>query len=63
MRRGVQLSYQALYRVWRPQSFIDVVGQEHVTQTLQNALLQDKISHAYFFLVHVVQGKQVLQKF
>jgi DNA polymerase-3 subunit gamma/tau len=43
------LSYQALYRVWRPQSFIDVVGQEHVTQTLQNALIQDKISHAYLF--------------
>jgi DNA polymerase III subunit gamma/tau len=43
------LSYQALYRVWRPQAFIDVVGQEHVTKTLQNALLQDKISHAYLF--------------
>jgi DNA polymerase III subunit gamma/tau len=43
------VSYQALYRVWRPQNFIDVVGQEHVTKTLQNALLQDKISHAYLF--------------
>lgn len=43
------MSYQALYRVWRPQNFIDVVGQEHVTKTLQNALLQDKISHAYLF--------------
>lgn len=43
------MSYQALYRVWRPQTFIDVVGQEHVTQTLQNALLQQKISHAYLF--------------
>ncbi len=43
------MSYQALYRVWRPQSFQDVVGQEHVTKTLQNALLQDKISHAYLF--------------
>jgi len=43
------LAYQALYRVWRPQSFIDVVGQEHVTKTLQNALLQQKISHAYLF--------------
>lgn len=43
------MSYQALYRVWRPQSFRDVVGQEHVTQTLQNALLQEKISHAYLF--------------
>lgn len=43
------MSYQALYRVWRPQQFLDVVGQEHVTKTLQNALLQDKISHAYLF--------------
>ncbi|GAA0337021.1 DNA polymerase III subunit gamma/tau [Bacillus carboniphilus] len=43
------MSYQALYRVWRPQSFQDVVGQEHVTRTLQNALLQNKISHAYLF--------------
>ncbi|KAB7704001.1 DNA polymerase III subunit gamma/tau [Bacillus aerolatus] len=43
------MSYQALYRVWRPQNFIDVVGQEHITKTLQNALLQQKISHAYLF--------------
>lgn len=43
------MSYQALYRVWRPQQFLDVVGQEHVTKTLQNALLQQKISHAYLF--------------
>lgn len=43
------MSYQALYRVWRPQIFEDVVGQEHVTKTLQNALLQQKISHAYLF--------------
>ncbi|MCQ6282736.1 DNA polymerase III subunit gamma/tau [Bacillus sp. EB600] len=43
------MAYQALYRVWRPQTFIDVVGQEHVTKTLQHALLQQKISHAYLF--------------
>jgi DNA polymerase III subunit gamma/tau len=43
------LAYKALYRVWRPQTFFDVVGQEHVTKTLQNALLQQKISHAYLF--------------
>jgi DNA polymerase-3 subunit gamma/tau len=43
------LSYQALYRVWRPQQFSDVVGQEHITKTLQNALLQQKTSHAYLF--------------
>jgi DNA polymerase III subunit gamma/tau len=43
------VSYQALYRVWRPQQFRDVVGQEHITKTLQNALLQEKFSHAYLF--------------
>ncbi len=49
LKGAMFLAYQALYRVWRPQAFIDVVGQEHVTQTLQNALLQQKISHAYLF--------------
>lgn len=43
------MGYQALYRVWRPQQFSDVIGQKHVTTTLQNALLQQKISHAYLF--------------
>ncbi|WP_409303591.1 DNA polymerase III subunit gamma/tau [Peribacillus sp. SCS-155] len=43
------MGYQALYRVWRPQQFIDVVGQEHVTKTLQNAIAQQKVSHAYLF--------------
>ncbi|WAA09513.1 DNA polymerase III subunit gamma/tau [Fervidibacillus albus] len=43
------MGYQALYRVWRPQNFKDVVGQKHVTKTLQNALMQGKISHAYLF--------------
>ena len=43
------MGYQALYRVWRPQVFEDVVGQGHVTKTLQNALLQKKITHAYLF--------------
>lgn len=43
------MSYQALYRVFRPQIFEDVVGQGHITRTLQNALVQDKFSHAYLF--------------
>lgn len=43
------MGYQALYRVWRPQTFRDVVGQIHVTKTLQNAIVQQKISHAYLF--------------
>ncbi|GGB50895.1 DNA polymerase III subunit gamma/tau [Lentibacillus populi] len=43
------MSYQALYRVWRPKTFADVVGQEHITRTLQNAIVQQKFSHAYLF--------------
>lgn len=43
------MSYQALYRVWRPEKFNDVVGQAHITRTLQNALSQNKFSHAYLF--------------
>ena len=41
--------YQALYREWRPQTFGDVVGQNHVSQTLRNALARDQIAHAYLF--------------
>src|SRR5690625_7155696 len=43
------MSYQALYRTWRPQNFKDVVGQTHITRTLQNAIAQEKFSHAYLF--------------
>lgn len=43
------MSYQALYRVWRPRTFGDVVGQSHITQTLQNAISGGKFSHAYLF--------------
>src|SRR5699024_4433829 len=39
--------YQALYRVWRPRTFRDLVGQSHITQTLQNAISENKFSHAY----------------
>lgn len=41
--------YQAFYRVYRPQSFQDMSGQQHVKQTLQNALLHNKTTHAYLF--------------
>ncbi|USS85817.1 DNA polymerase III subunit gamma/tau [Fructilactobacillus myrtifloralis] len=43
------MSYQALYRVWRPQRFDEIVGQPVITKTLKNALLTDQISHAYLF--------------
>lgn len=43
------MSYQALYRVWRPQRFDDVVGQQVITQTLKNSIITNQISHAYLF--------------
>ncbi|MGG3883969.1 DNA polymerase III subunit gamma/tau [Brevibacillus panacihumi] len=43
------MAYTALYRVYRPQTFEDVVGQEHVTITLRNALREGRLSHAYLF--------------
>jgi len=43
------MAYQALYRVWRPQTFADVVGQEVITQTLRNAVASNMTSHAYLF--------------
>lgn len=43
------MAYQALYRVWRPQTFADVVGQGVITQTLRNAVASNMTSHAYLF--------------
>lgn len=43
------MSYKALYRKYRPQNFGEVSAQEHITRTLKNALVQDRISHAYLF--------------
>ena len=43
------MSYQVIARKYRPQRFADVVGQEHVTQTLSNAITQNRIAHAYLF--------------
>src|SRR6266446_755533 len=42
--------YQVLARKWRPQQFDDVVGQEHVTTTLKNAIGQNRLAHAYLFV-------------
>ncbi len=42
--------YQVLARKWRPQQFDDVVGQEHVTTTLKNAIAQNRLAHAYLFV-------------
>jgi len=43
------MSYEVLARKWRPQVFQDVIGQEHITQTLMNAIKADRIAHAYLF--------------
>ena len=43
------LAYTALYREWRPRNFEDVVGQEPITTTLKNQILNNRISHAYLF--------------
>ena len=43
------MSYEVLAQKWRPQNFSDVVGQEHITTTLKNQILSDRIGHAYLF--------------
>lgn len=43
------MAYQVLARKWRPKQFEEVVGQSHVTRTLQNAIKQEKLAHAYLF--------------
>ncbi len=44
------MGYEVLARKWRPQQFEDVVGQEHVTNTLQNAIRSERLHHAYLFV-------------
>lgn len=43
------MSYISLYRKWRSQNFDEIVGQKHIVQTLKNAILQNRIAHAYLF--------------
>ena len=44
------VSYQVFARKYRPQTFDDVVGQEHITRTLKNAITQNRLAHAYLFV-------------
>jgi DNA polymerase III subunit gamma/tau len=44
------MAYEVLARKWRPQTFADVMGQDHVTQTLHNAIESDRLAHAYLFV-------------
>ncbi len=43
------MTYQVIARKWRPQTFADLVGQTHVTETLQNAIRNNRVAHAYIF--------------
>ncbi|MBU5626028.1 DNA polymerase III subunit gamma/tau [Oscillibacter sp. MSJ-2] len=54
--------YQALYRKWRPKTFSDVVGQSHITQTLQKQVCEGRTSHAYLFTGTRGTGKTTCAK-
>ncbi len=56
------MSYQVLARKWRPKSFAEVVGQEHVTRSLINALTQNRLHHAYLFTGTRGIGKTTLAR-
>src|SRR5438093_11011640 len=56
------VSQTSLYRRHRPQSFDEVVGQEHVVRTLRNAVEQDKLHHAYLFVGSRGTGKTSVAK-
>jgi DNA polymerase-3 subunit gamma/tau len=56
------MSYQVIARKYRPQRFSEVVGQEHVTQTLANAIQQNRIAHAYLFVGPRGTGKTTVAR-
>src|SRR5262250_1179261 len=56
------MSYQVLARKYRPQKFADVIGQEHVTRTLKNAIEQRRIAHGYLFSGHRGIGKPTIAR-
>ena len=56
------MSYQALYRKWRPGRFEDVKGQDHIVTTLRNQLLLDRVGHAYLFCGTRGTGKTSVAK-
>lgn len=43
------MGYTALYRKFRPQTFEEMVGQEHITRTLRNQIMANRVGHAYLF--------------
>ena len=56
------MAYQALYRKYRPSNFDEVVGQTHIIQTLKNAIIQNRIAHAYLFCGPRGTGKTSIAK-
>ncbi|HEX4651562.1 MAG TPA: DNA polymerase III subunit gamma/tau, partial [Granulicella sp.] len=56
------MAYQVLARKYRPQRFADVIGQDHVTVTLMNALTQQRIAHGYIFSGHRGIGKTTIAR-
>lgn len=56
------MAYEVLARKWRPKTFDDVVGQDHVTRTLAHAIEQDRIAHAYLFIGPRGIGKTTLSR-
>ncbi len=56
------MAYRALYRTYRPSTFNDVVGQQHIVLTLQNAISKNKIAHAYLFCGPRGTGKTTIAK-
>ena len=59
---GGAVVYQALYRKWRPKTFADVVGQEHITSTLRKQVAEGRLSHAYLFTGTRGTGKTTCAK-
>ena len=62
MSGDATMAYKALYRLYRPQSFDEVVGQKYILQTLKNAIKDNKISHAYLFSGPRGTGKTSMAK-
>jgi DNA polymerase-3 subunit gamma/tau len=62
VNRKSKMSYQVIARKYRPQHFADVVGQEHVTRTLVNAIEQKRIAHAYLFCGPRGTGKTTIAR-
>ena len=60
--QGVCSVYQALYRKWRPKVFSDVIGQEHITETLKKQVAEGRTSHAYLFTGTRGTGKTTCAK-